>query len=84
MYIRRQKGHLFKGKFVLYFILALSFLSFLSCSGHSSMEHQHQATSKPGSPDPETLAMIDSVQKAQNGVDPMKVMVMMTKERAQL
>ena len=87
MYIRRQKVQLFKGKFVLYFILPFSFfsfLSFLSCSGHSITEHQHQATSKLGSPDPETLAMIDSVQKAQNGVDPMKVMVMMTKERAQL
>ncbi len=69
------------------FLLFLSFLSFLSCADHSSMEHHHQETAKSlgnGSPAPETLAMIDSVQKAQNSVDPMKVMVMMSKERAQL
>jgi hypothetical protein len=47
------------------------------------MEHHHETT-KPGTPAPETLAMIDSVQKAQKAVDPMKVMVMMSKERAQI
>jgi len=39
--------------------------------------------STPGTPDPETLAMIDSVQKAQAAIDPMKVTVFMSNQRAQ-
>ncbi len=35
-------------------------------------------------PSPETLAMIDSVQKAQAAVDPMKITVFMSAERAKL
>jgi len=55
-----------------------------SCAGHSPTEHHHGEKVNSGSPAPETLAMIDSVQKAQNAVDPMKVTVMMSRERAQL
>jgi hypothetical protein len=67
------------------FIIGYSLFLVMStgCADHASMEHHHE-TAKPGTPAPETLAMIDSVQKAQNAVDPMKVMVMMSKERAQI
>ena len=50
---------------------------FLSCKNSSPTEHHHEIV-KPGSPAPETLAMIDSVQKAQAAVDPMKVTVFMS------
>ena len=56
---------------------------FLSCKNSSPTEHHHEIV-KPGSPAPETLAMIDSVQKAQAAVDPMKVTVFMSAQRAQL
>ncbi len=50
--------------------------------------HQHPKSSdtagNPGMPSAETLAMIDSVQRAQAAVDPMKVTVFMSAERAKL
>lgn len=38
----------------------------------------------PGNPAPETLAMIDSVQKAQAAIDPMKITVFLCAERARM
>ena len=67
------------------FILFLFFSS--SCKNSSSSNHSPEMPSAAGHQDhvaPETLAMIDSVQKAQNAVDPMKVTVFMSNQRAAL
>lgn len=48
---------------------------------HESSAESHAAAANT-SPSAETLAMIDSVQKAQNAVDPMKITVFMCAERA--
>ncbi|MBL0008851.1 MAG: hypothetical protein IPP25_17175 [Saprospiraceae bacterium] len=50
---------------------------------HQHQTNQDQGTTQ-GKPSPETLAMIDSVQQAQAAVDPMKVTVFMSAERAKL
>lgn len=47
--------------------------------------HHHTSIAKDsGSVSPETRAMIDSVQKAQNAVDPLKVTVLLAEQRANI
>lgn len=63
--------------------LILSFA--LACQEHP--DHHHESaktvTTTPGQPDAATAAMIDSVQKAQAAVDPMKA-VFMSRQREQI
>lgn len=65
-------------------LLFLAFFSlFFSCKPHPDHVHSEPKTGS-NLPSAETLAMIDSVQKAQSAVDPMKVMVFMAGQRAQM
>ena len=52
---------------------------------NNAAHHDHEMSSNgSGNPSAETLAMIDSVQKAQKQVDPTKVNIILCAERAQL
>src|SRR4030095_7760254 len=62
--------------------------SLVACHHDHQMDHNHQmehtSSDAKGKPSPETLAMIDSVQKAQNAIDPTKVNIILSHERAEL
>lgn len=50
----------------------------------SSSDSKQVMCASPGNPAPETLAMIDSVQKAQAAIDPLKITVFLSAERARI
>jgi len=58
----------------------------IGCKEDSSHHHHNDSNQNvvQGTTSPETLAMIDSVKKAQAAVDPMKVTVFMSAERAKI
>ncbi len=67
-------------------LLSFMILLVIGCKTDENHNQHKSATHHPatGSPSAETTAMIDSVQKAQAAVDPMKVTVFMSAERAKL
>jgi hypothetical protein len=68
-----------------YSLFAILYSSFLFSCNQDHNNHDHHATQTPtGQPAPETLAMIDSVQKAQNAIDPQKITVFLCAQRAQM
>ncbi len=75
------------GKTFHYIISAFILLGLFSCKSDSTNDHQHASPSAPATKnadgvDAETLAMIDSVQKAHRSVDPMKTQIIKTAQRA--
>ncbi len=62
-------------------------LIFSGCTTNPSINNpsnEHDSIHHSGTPDEETVAMMDSVQLAQSKVDPMKVTVFMSNERARI
>src|SRR6187402_201364 len=72
------------------FLLFIAVNTFILFAGGCKGDHGHDdhnvksSASSNGEPAKETLAMIDSVKRAQAAVDPMKVTVFMSAERAQI
>lgn len=75
-------------RFFLHLIRLVAFVVILivGCKQHDTSDHSASDTQLPvsDSPSSETLAMIDSVQKAQQAVDPMKVTVFLSAQRANI
>src|SRR5688572_21414130 len=80
-------GWMILKSYQLIFLIVIFFsLLAMGCRNEHHHDH-HQATgsaSASATPSAQTLAMIDSVKKAQAAVDPMKVTVFMSAERAQI
>src|SRR5258706_14752696 len=68
--------------------LSIWLLFIYACHQHHEMDHahhtDHEASTIKGQPSRETLAMIDSIQKAQMQVDPTKVTITLCAQRAEL
>lgn len=70
---------------IAYSLIGILYICLMGCHTQESpnvKDTTHQPLTNATSPHPETLAMIDSVRKAQQTIDPMKVTVILSKERA--